>query len=40
MARLETIYSNETSEVKAEYFEKVFVRINKENVDFVQRLAW
>lgn len=40
MGRLNIIFSGEPSKTKADYFEKIFVSMNKANVDLVMRLAW
>ena len=40
MSRLRLIFNIEDAGTKASYFEKIHVSMNKENVDFVQRLAW
>lgn len=40
MGRLNLIFGDEPSKTKADYFEKIFVNINKANVDLVMRLAW
>ena len=34
-ARLRIIFSGESSESKADFYEKIFVKMNKANVDFV-----
>ena len=40
MGRLNLIFGDEPSKTKVDYFEKIFVNINKANVDLVMRLAW
>lgn len=40
MARLRVIFRGETSQTKAQYFEKVYVRMNKQSVDLLCRLSW
>ena len=40
MGRLLVIFSGEACETRADYFEKIFVRMNKENAGLVQRIAW
>ena len=40
MARLRDIFCDEACDVRADYFEKVFFKMNKESVDLVQRLTW
>ena len=40
MGRLNVIFGNERSKNKIEYFEKIYVNMNKENVDLAMRLAW
>ena len=35
MGRLRNIFSEEECEVRADYYEKIFVKMNKQNVDFV-----
>ena len=40
MSRLLDIFQRESCEARADYFEKIFVKMNKESVDLVQRLTW
>ena len=40
MGRLNVIFGNERSKNKIDYFEKIYVNMNKENVDLAMRLAW
>ena len=40
MGRLRLIFSEEACETRADYYEKVFVKMNKESADLAQRLAW
>lgn len=40
MSRLRFIFTDEDSETRAEYFEKVYVKMNKTQVDLGMRLAW
>ena len=38
--RLNELLYNETSQVKADYMEKVFCRMNVSNCDLLMRVAW
>ena len=40
MNRLLIILQRESCESRADYLEKIYVKINKKSVDLVQRLAW
>ena len=40
MSRIRLIFTREDAQTKAAYYESLYVSMNKESVDLIQRLAW